>query len=560
MHFFPTPYPDEILYSTLARYCMRSGNIREIHNIEDLYETRNCIAVMELPTKLDAIIKNMPIKSKYTSEYFIYNHTLFPFYTAFLPSKRAGEIKLSMKSGEGAISYMKTGLISNSIELNKYFRLCPECFEEDIKQYGEPYWHRIHQITGAFVCPKHKRPLYNSKQLIRGGNRQRFINESYDNCIADKEIHYADNILGKMAWMAKDIETILSNCNKKILGESFVNEVRIRLVEKRYARMNNYIYQKKLRNDFIDFYGEDYLKLVQSVIPEKGETWLSYMVRDNDRTTYVLRYLLLARFLEISIEKLVDINTYSQNYEMLCVKDYQQVWDDMLRDLCDMKLSIREIAKIMNSTPKTVKKAIDRLGINKFWRYNGGGRYLDKPYIETEEFKKKRRESRKKWRELHKSQTNKSSNQIKQDNQGLHRWLTRYDIDWLRANTRRLNKTVTTVDWDKRDKELLLKVKDVVKSMRKDKPEMITWTTIGSKLGASGWLSKRRNKLPKTREYIELVVETLEEFHIRKIRWAVDELDRENRAITQWNLVDTSGVKPKYMKEIHNEIQQILNK
>jgi hypothetical protein len=75
VNFFPTPYPDEILYSTLARYCMRSGNIKEIHNFEDLFGTRNCIATMELPTQLDALIENMPANSKYTAEYFIYKHT-----------------------------------------------------------------------------------------------------------------------------------------------------------------------------------------------------------------------------------------------------------------------------------------------------------------------------------------------------------------------------------------------------------------------------------------------------------------------------------------------------
>ena len=93
MNFFPTPYPDEILYSTMARYCMRSGNIKEIHNFEDLFGTRNCIAIMELPTRLDALVENMPMGTKYTAEYFIYKHTLFPFLAAFIPKERAEKIQ-----------------------------------------------------------------------------------------------------------------------------------------------------------------------------------------------------------------------------------------------------------------------------------------------------------------------------------------------------------------------------------------------------------------------------------------------------------------------------------
>src|SRR5690554_6719328 len=103
MNFFPTPYPDEILYSTLARYCIRSGNVREIHNFEDLFGTRNCIASLELPTHLDALIDNMPMGAKYTVEYFIYQHSLFPFLAAFIPQDRAEKIIETMRNGEGAV-------------------------------------------------------------------------------------------------------------------------------------------------------------------------------------------------------------------------------------------------------------------------------------------------------------------------------------------------------------------------------------------------------------------------------------------------------------------------
>lgn len=71
VNFFPTPYPGEILYSTLARYCMRSGNIKEIHNFEDLFGTRNCIAVMELSTQLDALIENMPVGKIYSRIFYL---------------------------------------------------------------------------------------------------------------------------------------------------------------------------------------------------------------------------------------------------------------------------------------------------------------------------------------------------------------------------------------------------------------------------------------------------------------------------------------------------------
>src|SRR5690606_27007763 len=163
-----------------------------------------------------------------------------------------------------------------------------------------------------------------------------------------------------------------------------------------------------------------------------------------------------------------------------------------------------------------------------------------------------------KWLELHAQYPDKSSNQIRRNNDGLYSWLKKYDSEWLEQNYRRIKTTVNTVDWSKRDVELLPLVKEVVKEMKESKPERITWTTIGSKLGISGWLSKRKEKLPLTKAYIESELESLEEYHIRKIKWAIEELESQGKEITLWNLAETAGVKPRYMKVISKEIRNTL--
>lgn len=32
---------------------------------------------------------------------------------------------------------------------------CPDCVQADLQEHGFTYWHRIHQIPGAFYCPRH---------------------------------------------------------------------------------------------------------------------------------------------------------------------------------------------------------------------------------------------------------------------------------------------------------------------------------------------------------------------------------------------------------------------
>lgn len=88
---------------------------------------------------------------------------------------------------------------------------------------------------------------------------------------------------------------------------------------------------------------------------------------------------------------------------------------------------------------------------------------------------------------------------------------------------------MNTDDWTKRDAELLLQVKEVEKGMKEDKPERVTWTTIGSKLGIIGWPSKKKEKLPLIKAYIESQVESMEEFYIKKIKWGIDELEKKEK-------------------------------
>jgi DNA-binding transcriptional MerR regulator len=282
------------------------------------------------------------------------------------------------------------------------------------------------------------------------------------------------------------------------------------------------------------------------------------MVRKNNRTTYTVRYLLLARFLDIPVADLFNIKLGFNDEDENNIDTFQELWDQRLIELAQSGLSIREIAEVLKSSTKTIRKSIDRLGIEPFWKFNGGGKYLHEKYTDTEEFKIKREKFRKKWLQLHAQHADISSNQIRRKNDGLYTWLKKYDSEWLEQNYRRIQTVVNTVDWAKRDAELLPQVKEVVKEMKEGKPERITWTTIGSRLGISGWLSKKKEKLPLTKAYIESVVESMEEFHIRKIKWSINELEKQGKPMTLWNLAETAGVKTRYMKEIYKEIEQVL--
>jgi len=82
---FPTPHPDELLYSLCARFSAHVGYSNAKAVLEELFGTRDAAATIDLPNNLGHLSAALPAGSSLTPERFINRHTLLPFYSAFLP-------------------------------------------------------------------------------------------------------------------------------------------------------------------------------------------------------------------------------------------------------------------------------------------------------------------------------------------------------------------------------------------------------------------------------------------------------------------------------------------
>ena len=74
--FFPKPYPDEILYSLLARYHIRSGNTSPKITLQELFNCRTTVATVDLPSNLTSLIQKISFISNFQVEDLIYKHML----------------------------------------------------------------------------------------------------------------------------------------------------------------------------------------------------------------------------------------------------------------------------------------------------------------------------------------------------------------------------------------------------------------------------------------------------------------------------------------------------
>ncbi len=153
--FFPSPYPNELFYSVLARYKVRCGYISDRHLLHEVFNRYTTLASPEMPNCISLAVDNIRPTIASTAKEIIRDHTLYPLYTSFSPSNIKQKVEAEML-GHNSNTYMVTlGIARCFLPQNTWFRYCPLCVEEQLVKYGEPYWDRRWFNLFTQYCPIH---------------------------------------------------------------------------------------------------------------------------------------------------------------------------------------------------------------------------------------------------------------------------------------------------------------------------------------------------------------------------------------------------------------------
>ena len=90
--YFPRLYPDELLYSGIARCRVHLGIGSHKTLLHMLFGDSKVAAITDLPTHLTALANNTGLDA----EGMILNHTLFPLYAPFIPPERRTDLFQAM--------------------------------------------------------------------------------------------------------------------------------------------------------------------------------------------------------------------------------------------------------------------------------------------------------------------------------------------------------------------------------------------------------------------------------------------------------------------------------
>jgi hypothetical protein len=557
LSFFPTPYPDEVLYSVLARYHIRSANLSPKATLKDLFSTTNVISTVDLPAHLQSLSDKLSHFKVYTFENLINELTLYRFYSPFLMPGKAEAAYYLMRFGTRGIIHTKIGIMASSVKTPIFLRFCPECFKSDYEKYGESYWRRLHQVPGVLVCPKHFCLLSNSNISISQLNRHSFYPANDESCTPKIQIvRFTEKDINDLVEISREVEWLLCNKvnNKKIVD--WRKRYTSMLIYRNLASFNGRINQRDLEQHFKERYSFQLLKSLDSLVDSKLSTnWLSSITRKHRKSFHPIRHILLIKMFGYSLKDFFE-GKFQQNEivrNTIVIKPnkkkaFDDVWKNNLKELISTKkYSLREIARRMNVTTRTINRHAQKLGLETYWQKKKYENFNQKRIIDTYEIKKK---YRRQWAFLIKNHKNKGKTELRRIAPSVYMWLYRNDKDWMQKNSPRKLKPIyknKRVDWEQRDLELLSKAHAVCALLfSKNPPVKITKSRIGKELRQKPLVEKHLKKLPKLKKYIEKMSESIEEYQKRRIIWAISKLNQENSDLKVWRIIRYAGLKKKF--------------
>lgn len=461
---FPIPYPDELIYSVIARYAVHHGILSPKYLTEELFNNRNLTPTYDLPFHLDRLASYLP--DHYDALILISQHTLLPIYKPFQPDAVIRYAVQALRSEQYQSLHTKLGKNASRIKSVSFFRFCPHCWHEQMEQYGEVYWKRSWQISGYEYCSKHQQPLFVSS--IPCGGIERKFHFAHLNILKDSSQLVLDSQnLNCHITLAELIEELLIHSPSITVQDfSIISDAYFNLLKDRdLLAGRKVINYKEVRRLVLDYWGESLLSSYQLTDLDSENCWLKNIFRKHRKAFSYLEHLIV-------LKALVP--------EQNPLETYKQYIDQASRNK-------EEVA-----TPVYMNKNVDRI----------------------------LSEDQKQWITLIQK---KSVQQARQYDSALYARLYRNHKDWLLQTNKSAviipaDLSKPRINWKERDLQFvkqLIKIRDELLEDL-DSPQ---WTKkfFMRQLGSVSMIEKNWNLFPLTAAFLNRYAESIDCYQIRRI-------------------------------------------
>ena len=493
---FPIPYPEELVYSTLARAGVHMGITSPKQLLDEVFNNRRVIATVDLPNYLERIAHWYADGLSYNAERLAYEHTLFPLYAPFTTeSRRLQCLKWMAAESFGAV-HLTLGAVASRLKKTKALYYCPVCMAQQLTTKGECYWVRQWQVTGANCCLQHGQ-LLETNLASYHNHRHQFFSPNPALCpkfsqpsasYQAQRVAFQVNILLSMAPVASASFMQWTKFYSQLAGQAGF-------------KLGKSIQYDRIKGRVFERWPITWLMEHGLMISDSQTCWLRTIFRKHRKSfSYLEHIVVLESFL-------------SEEWRI----------DDVIAEVFTLQSTIDSTLpapRLSNHFPTSEGKVYRRLWLEKveqqgakLARKNGGG--------------------------------------------AIYAWLYRHDRDWL-VTTNRQHQRVTAncierVNWRARDWYItrqLLKFKKQHQFNLATPRKSRSWYLSQTRNTSS--IEKNLDKLPLINSFFQKYCESVSDYQIRRISLAVSFLKEHAIVPLRWRILRKAGLSKERITDVAN--------
>jgi|GEM_PF-2506774 len=590
----PSPFPDELFYSVLARSVWSAPfqGLIEINRLTgELYKKGISI---DFPPWLPKLCAELLMEVDGPG--FINSYTLVPFYARFVENARLARIYEKLMNGSSENVHINAGIISSGVSTERFLRFCPGCAIAEREKTGEAYWHRMHQIFGVAVCPTHGMFLESSSVPRREGIINRSLCSAQDVAreVTPRLVSTKNPEHETLLRIAQGADWLLQS------GASLDKSISLQERYLYHADRLGYVTScgrlrlDSLLTDFRSRYSDELLRRLDCYFPVGFDNpWPARILNFRRFGQTPIRHLLLIDFLRLTpalffgtecvygrlgagpwecinpvcldqgkpvieavrYENIVHLRatggvlacptcgqerweTYDKEQKHVIIRKRGPLWErELLKMRADPSVTLTQIAHRLKANRDTVKRHSLRLE-SESTQDNFGNTMKEETSVKLDValLEKKRAD----WLASRAAYPKKSPSDLRVMPKSSYSYLLRHDREWLLCNCpARPPRTAKGkyVDWNALDLSLSAQVKTALAQLQDPSiaPKKVSREALIRKIGNPTSIKKNWIRLPLTKVALDGAAESSIGFALRRIAWVAAQM-RKQGPVMKWAL------------------------
>lgn len=573
------PRAGELLYSVIARVKVRRGDEHVRPLLRALFDNPSRIASPDIPAGARELARLADVFGSATPEQLLRRHTLLPLFTASLPAERAREIERALLANRRGGVFAHLGIPASSVRAPEFLRLCPDCADDEQREFGEITWRRVHQCPGVYVCPQHGQPLVDTTVPVRSTRRHTFVHASVALLRDGRPAISGDLHAVAVMSVAKAIDEVLRGeiADLRTDAIEWLSHARGRSCGEKASAVGHRA---------ISVFGTNYLERIGLLGGfEKPTGWLRSAIYNPRRLSHPLRFILFrvlarsepapasppagrerwacpnlatrhasrrtvrrigpirasegggARYGCTACGFIFSSETEASSHRLVVrrVIRWGAFIETEVQRLREQGLGLRAAARELGMDPASVRRLWKRDGTDPSRALPEGDRSA----------------MRSRWIGcLETSGLSPSSARRKAP--AVYAWLHRKDREWLLAANARCPRArcgpSSRVDWPARDQALAESMRlAAAQLLAQAPPARITASALAKRTGCYTRLRAWIAKMPETRAMLAETIESVEEFQARRLRSIAKSMSDLASAPPAWALLRAAGIRSSHV-------------